>query len=82
MKIALFSDVHANLPALESFFENIKLEKPDAMLELNAKSNLLSEKGISVQFIRVAYDVEKSAKAIGNSDFPNEPIILTNRLCN
>ena len=31
MKIALFSDIHANLPALESFFENVKLEKPDAI---------------------------------------------------
>lgn len=31
MKIALFSDIHANLPALESFFENLKTEKPDAI---------------------------------------------------
>lgn len=31
MKIALFSDIHANLPALESFFKNIKTEKPDAI---------------------------------------------------
>jgi putative phosphoesterase len=31
MKIALFSDIHANLPALESFFEHIKIEKPDAI---------------------------------------------------
>jgi len=31
MKIALFSDIHANLPALESFFENIKIEKPDSI---------------------------------------------------
>ncbi len=31
MKIALFSDVHANLPALESFFESIEAQKPDAI---------------------------------------------------
>jgi predicted phosphodiesterase len=31
MKIALFSDVHANWPALESFFTSIEQRKPDAM---------------------------------------------------
>lgn len=31
MKIALFSDIHANLPALEAFFEDIEIRKPDAI---------------------------------------------------
>lgn len=31
MKIALFSDIHANLPALEAFFENIEKHQPDAI---------------------------------------------------
>ena len=31
MKIALFSDIHANLPALESFFEDLKIKQPDAV---------------------------------------------------
>lgn len=31
MKIALFSDVHANLPALEAFFNDVEKEKPDAI---------------------------------------------------
>jgi putative phosphoesterase len=31
MKIALFSDIHANLPALEAFFEDIDRRKPDAI---------------------------------------------------
>ena len=31
MKIALFSDVHANLPALEAFFKNIEEQNPDAI---------------------------------------------------
>lgn len=31
MKIALFSDIHANLPALESFFTDIELVQPDAI---------------------------------------------------
>lgn len=31
MKIALFSDIHANLPALEAFFEDIDAKKPDAV---------------------------------------------------
>jgi predicted phosphodiesterase len=30
MKIALFSDIHANLPALEAFFKDVDLRKPDA----------------------------------------------------
>lgn len=29
MKIALFSDIHANLPALESFFESVEAHSPD-----------------------------------------------------
>lgn len=31
MKIALFSDIHANLPALESFFVDLDSRKPDAV---------------------------------------------------
>lgn len=31
MKIALFSDIHANLPALESFFIDVKSKEVDAM---------------------------------------------------
>lgn len=31
MKIALFSDIHANLPALEAFFADLDTKKPDAV---------------------------------------------------
>jgi putative phosphoesterase len=31
MRIALFSDIHANLPALEAFFEDVEKQKPDAL---------------------------------------------------
>jgi len=31
MKIALFSDIHANLPALEAFFAHLETVKPDAV---------------------------------------------------
>jgi putative phosphoesterase len=31
MKIALFSDIHANLPALEAFFKDVETRKPDAI---------------------------------------------------
>jgi putative phosphoesterase len=31
MKIALFSDIHANLPALEAFFKDVEQKKPDAI---------------------------------------------------
>jgi putative phosphoesterase len=30
MKIALFSDIHANLPALRAMLEDVEIEKPDA----------------------------------------------------
>ncbi len=32
MKIALFSDIHANLPALEAFFKDVDERKPDAII--------------------------------------------------
>ncbi|MBS1663409.1 MAG: metallophosphoesterase family protein [Bacteroidetes bacterium] len=31
MKIALFSDIHANLPALEAFFASVEQQRPDAI---------------------------------------------------
>lgn len=31
MKIALFSDIHANLPALEAFFADVEKQQPDAI---------------------------------------------------
>ncbi|HEU4552050.1 MAG TPA: metallophosphoesterase, partial [Chitinophaga sp.] len=31
MKIALFSDIHANLPALEAFFKDVEGRQPDAI---------------------------------------------------
>ncbi|MFZ4544977.1 MAG: metallophosphoesterase family protein [Saprospiraceae bacterium] len=31
MRIALFSDIHANLPALEAFFENLTSTQPDSI---------------------------------------------------
>jgi hypothetical protein len=31
MKIALFSDIHANLPALEAFFKDVEQKQPDAL---------------------------------------------------
>jgi predicted phosphodiesterase len=31
MKIALFSDIHANLPALEAFFKDVETRRPDAI---------------------------------------------------
>lgn len=42
-----------------------------ALLEINSNSNLISENGISVDFVRVSYDVEKAAMAIENSELPN-----------
>jgi putative phosphoesterase len=31
MRIAIFSDIHANLPALEAFFKSVEQQKPDAI---------------------------------------------------
>lgn len=56
MKIALFSDVHANLPALEAVLEDIETRKPDAIYCLgdlvgyniwpNEVTNLIRKRGI------------------------------------
>lgn len=56
MKIALFSDIHANLPALEDFFKDVDTRKPDAIYCLgdlvgyniwpNEVINLIRERGI------------------------------------
>ena len=42
-----------------------------AVLELNTSSNLSSENGISVNFIRFDYDYERAARAIEKSILPN-----------
>jgi hypothetical protein len=31
MKIALFSDIHSNLPALEAFFKDVENHQPDVL---------------------------------------------------
>ena len=56
MKIALFSDIHANLPALEAFFKDVDNRKPDAIFCLgdlvgyniwpNEVINKIRERGI------------------------------------
>lgn len=56
MRIALFSDIHANLPALEAFFKDIETRKPDAVYCLgdlvgyniwpNEVINAIRERGI------------------------------------
>ncbi|WP_066833841.1 metallophosphoesterase family protein [Rufibacter ruber] len=42
------------------------------ILELTPESNLSDSESIKVEFIRVAYDVEKSAQAVEASPLPNE----------
>ena len=37
MRIALFSDIHANLPALEACLKSIVAQKPDAIYCLNCR---------------------------------------------
>jgi predicted phosphodiesterase len=32
MKIALFSDIHANLPVLEAFFEDVEKRNPTVFI--------------------------------------------------
>ena len=41
-----------------------------AMLTIDANSSLAKQNGISVEFMRVAYDVEKAAQAVENSSLP------------
>src|SRR5882757_9904309 len=57
MTIALFSDIHANLPALEAFFNSVDTHKPDAVYCLgdlvgyhiwpNSVINAIRQRGIA-----------------------------------
>lgn len=42
------------------------------ILELNPKSSLTNPGSIKVEFVRVAYDIEKAARAVEQSPLPNE----------
>jgi len=42
------------------------------MMRLNEGSSVVDPDSIAVEFIRVAYDVEKAARAVENSPLPNE----------
>lgn len=42
------------------------------MLELDETSNLSSPESIQVEFVRVQYDIEKTAKAVEDGPLPNE----------
>lgn len=43
-----------------------------AMLEWDGDLNLSDENSLSVEFVRVEYNVEKAAKAVEESPLPNE----------
>ena len=68
MRVAFFSDVHSNLPALEAVLDDIAAAGVDARYTLGD----LVGYARSVQFRRVAYDVEQTAQAILASDLPDE----------
>ena len=42
------------------------------MLSINDNSSIMDKDSIKVEFIRFDYDVEKAARAIENSQLPNE----------
>ena len=67
MRIALFSDIHANLPALESFFADVDSRKPNALYCLGH----LVVYNMWPNEVRFNYDIEKAAKAVEDSRLPN-----------
>jgi hypothetical protein len=42
------------------------------LLNINEQSSIKNRESISVEFIRVEYDIEKAAKAVEESKLPNE----------
>jgi putative phosphoesterase len=65
MRIALFSDIHANLPALESFFESLEKQQPDMVYCLGDLVGYNIWPNEVIQMIR-----EKNIPCIaGNYDF-------------
>lgn len=65
MKIALFSDIHANLPALQAFFQDLDDRKPDAIYCLG---DLV---GYNIWPNEVIYEIRKRGipTIAGNYDF-------------
>ena len=73
MKIALFSDIHANLPAFEAFLADLDSHKPDAVYCLG---DLV---GYNVWPNEVIAEIRKRgiATLVGNHDLKvNSPVIL------
>jgi predicted phosphodiesterase len=42
------------------------------ILHINEQSSILYKETVSIEFIRFEYDIEKAAKAVENSELPNE----------
>lgn len=80
MKIALFSDIHANLPALEAFFADLDTRRPDAIYCLgdlvgynvwpNEVTSEIRKRGIAT--LAGNHD-PKAAKLITTADSLKEP---------
>src|SRR5690606_33940910 len=65
MKIALFSDIHANLPALEAFFEDVEKRNHDS---INCLGDLV---GYNIRANEVVNEIRKRKipTIAGNYDF-------------
>jgi diadenosine tetraphosphatase ApaH/serine/threonine PP2A family protein phosphatase len=70
MRVAIFSDVHANLPALEAVLVGSAGKPKDG--DPRACWALIDTKDGSVEFRRVDHDVESAARAVEESDLPSE----------
>lgn len=73
MKIALFSDIHADLPAMKhaacsyQYWFGRKAKKRGlrgsyVILQLDSKTSVANNESQKVEFIRIEYDVEKSTR--------------------
>jgi predicted phosphodiesterase len=78
MKIALFSDIHANLSALQAVLADIEGRNPDLIYCLGdlvgyaPYPSMKNPDSVKVGFVRVAYDFETMAQAIEASPLPND----------
>ena len=69
MRIAIFSDIHANLPALDAVLTDIGRRQVD---ERACYAILDAAAATPVRFVRVEYDLAAVTDAIRRSDLPLE----------
>lgn len=73
MRLAVLSDIHANLHALEAVWADLEAQKPDAVYclgDLVGYGAHPLDQHPQVEFRRVGYNVAEAARAVRESGLP------------